>query len=464
VVLRPTYVTIAAAAVASAVTIGLALVPGPYFAYRSVGLHASLETAGAIIALIAATLVFGRFRETGRLNDLALVTALSVLAATNLFFAALPAALPAVFEPKFATWSAVIGGYLGSALLALAAIAPTARVRHPRSAVALTLFALFALLGIIAAIIAGLASELPAGIKPGFVSGELQLESHGAVFATQIAAAVLLGVAAIGFARKAAPGTDELLRWLAVAATLGAFARINFAVFPTLYSQWVSTGDILRLAFYAAILVGAEREIRAYQRRSAAVAVLEERRRIARDLHDGLAQELAFISAKTRHLGQHPTQTALVQIASAAERAMDESRRAIATLTRPLDEPFDVTLAATAEELSERLGAHLELDLARDIQLPAASREALLRIVREAMTNAGRHGHARSISLQLELVNDDRLQLRIVDDGIGFDLAEVEQQHGAFGLISMRERVQALGGEFHLLSKRGEGTSIEVVL
>jgi signal transduction histidine kinase len=440
----------------------MALVPGLHFAYRSVALHASLETAGAIIALIAATLVFGRFRETGRLTDLALVTALSVLAATNLFFAALPAALPDIFEHRFATWSAVVGALLGSALLALAAIAPASRVRHPRGAVAAALLALFALLGIVAAIIAGLASELPAGIRPGFVSGELQLESHAAVLATQIAAAVFLGLAAIGFARKAGAGTDELLRWLAVGATLGAFARINFALFPSLYSQWVSTGDVLRLAFYVAILVGAEREIRAYQRRSAAVAVLEERRRIARDLHDGLAQELAFISAKTRHLGEHPTHTALTQIASAAERAMDESRRAIATLTRPLDEPFDVALAATAEELSERLGAHLDLDLARDVHLPAESREALLRVVREAMTNAGRHGHASSIALQL--VDDGRLQLRIVDNGVGFDPADAEQQQGAFGLISMRERVQALGGEFRLRSKRGEGTKIEVVL
>jgi signal transduction histidine kinase len=319
-----------------------------------------------------------------------------------------------------------------------------------------------ALLGIIAAIIAGLASDLPAGVTPGFVSGELELEGHTAFVATQIAAAVLLGLAAIGFTLKASTRSDELIRWLAVGATLGAFARINFALFPSLYSQWVSTGDILRIAFYAVLLIGAEREIRAYQRRGAALAVLEERRRIARDLHDGLAHELAYISAQSRHLtGGEPT-TALSQIASAAERAMDESRRAIAALTQPLDEPFDVTLAATAEELSERLGARLELDLATGVHVSPANREALLRIVREAMTNAGRHGRASEIALRL--VNGGRLELRILDDGIGFDPEAAENQPGAFGLISMRERVQALGGEFRLLSKRGEGTCIEVIL
>ena len=461
-VLRPSFVTAITATLAAAITVLVALIPPLHFAYRSVSLHAALETAAAIIALIAATLVFGRFRESRRLNDLALVTALSVLGATNLFFAALPAAIPQIFEPRVATWSAVAGGILGSALLALAAFAPATPVRHPRGTVVAVFLSFGALLGIIAAIIAGLASDLPAGVTPAFVSGELELEGHAAFLATQIAAAVFLGLAAIGFTVKASTQSDELIRWLAVGATLGAFARINFALFPSLYSQWVSTGDILRIAFYALLLIGAEREIRAYQRRGAAVAVAEERRRIARDLHDGLAHELAFISAQSRHLTGGAPPTALVQIASAAERAMDESRLAIATLTRPLDEPFEVTLAATAEELSERLGARLELDLATEVHVSPANCEALLRIVREAMTNAGRHGRANEITLQL--VSGGRLQLRILDDGIGFDPEAAEKQHGAFGLISMRERVQALGGEFRLLSKRGEGTCIEVIL
>jgi signal transduction histidine kinase len=460
--LRPSFLTAITATLAAAITVVVALIPPLHFAYRSVSLHAALETAAAIIALIAATLVFGRFRERGRLNDLALVTALSVLGATNLFFAALPAAIPDIFEPRVATWSAVAGGILGSVLLALAAFAPATPVRHPRGTVVAVFLSFGALLGIIAGIIAGLASELPPGVRLGFVSGELQLEAHTAFLATQIAAAAFLGLAAIGFTRSATIRSDELIRWLAVGATVGAFARINFALFPSLYSQWVSTGDVLRIAFYALLLIGAEREIRACQRRGAAVAVLEERRRIARDLHDGLAHELAYISAQSRHLRGGTPSTALAQIASAAERAMDESRRAIAALTKPLDEPFDVTLAATAEELSERLGARLELDLATGVHVSPANREALLRIVREAMTNAGRHGRATEITLHL--VNSGRLQLRILDDGIGFDPEAAENQPGAFGLISMRERVHALGGEFQLLSKHGEGTCIEVTL
>jgi signal transduction histidine kinase len=460
--LRPPWLTGATALLGGVVTAVIALVPPLHFAYRSVSLHATIETAAAIGALLAASLVFGRFREHSRLNDLALVSALSVLAATNLFFAALPAAVPHEFPQTFSTWSAVVGGVVGSALLAVAAFVPERPVRHPRGSALVVFLTLGALLAIIGAIIAGFAAHLPSGIKQALPSGELQLEGHKAVIAAQVASAVWLGIAAVGFTRRARLPSDELLRWLAVGTTLGALALINYALFPSLYSQWVSTGDLFRMGFYVALLIGAEREIRIYQRRVAALAVLEERRRVARELHDGLAHELTFIAAQTRRLQEEPNVVPLRQIVAAAERAMDESRRAIAALTRPLDDPFDVALAATAEEVAFRVGARLELDLATDVEVLPEAREALLRIVREAITNAARHGRARSITVTL--ANGDGLRLRIVDNGIGFDPAAAKEQPGAFGLTSMRERVQALGGEFRLSSQPGAGTRIDVVL
>lgn len=460
-VLRPSFVTAITATLAAAITVLVALIPPLHFAYRSVSLHAALETAAAVIALLAATLVFGRFRESGRISDLALVSAFSVLAATNLVFAALPAAIPEVFDRTFATWSAVIGSVIGSGLLALAAFAPDVKARHPRSSAAIVFAVLSALLGLIAVILAGLVGDLPAGVEPGLAAGNVELDGHVAVVFAQIAAAVYLGIAAIGFTRKAQRQGDELLRWLAIAATLGLFARINFALFPSLYSQWVSTGDLLRFAFYVALLIGAEREIRFYQRRMAAIAVLEERRRIARELHDGLAHELAYIAQHSRVL-EEDRHAPFLQIAAAAERAMDESRRAIAALTRPLDEPFDVAVAATAEEVALRLGADLQLDLETDIQVDSDTREALLRVVREAMTNAARHGRAESITV--ELSNWSGLKLRVVDNGAGFDPGQQADRPGAFGLVSMRERVHALGGEFNVTSKPGAGTSIDIAL
>ncbi len=119
--------------------------------------------------------------------------------------------------------------------------------------------------------------------------------------------------------------------------------------------------------------------------------MLEERRRIARELHDGLAQELAFISTQSRLLRPAALEQSLT---SAADRALDESRRAIDALTRPLGEPVDVVVAKAAEEVATRVGARLTLDLQPGIATTHETREALRRIVREATVNATEHGHA----------------------------------------------------------------------
>src|SRR6185437_6972871 len=117
----------------------------------------------------------------------------------------------------------------------------------------------------------------------------------------------------------------------------------------------------------------------------AELAVLEERRRIARDLHDGLAQDLAFVVSRVRVLERDPgAPVRLDQVAGAAHRALDDSRAVIAALTRPLDEPLPAALARGAAEVAERLGAHAELALDDDVAVPPATREALVRIAREA--------------------------------------------------------------------------------
>lgn len=122
-------------------------------------------------------------------------------------------------------------------------------------------------------------------------------------------------------------------------------------------------GDVFRLVLYLVLLAGAAREIRAYWRSLADAAVLEERRRIARDLHNGMAQELAFIVMRSKQMLAAPADRAGVeQVAVAAQRALDESRRAIAALTRPLDEPVDGALTPVAEDERVRFDAAVEGD------------------------------------------------------------------------------------------------------
>ena len=94
------------------------------------------------------------------------------------------------------------------------------------------------------------------------------------------------------------------------------------------------------------------------------------------------------------------------------------------------------------------------------VALALERREALRRIVREATTNAARHGAATRVTISLESV-DSRLRLRICDDGCGFDAS---RDYPGFGLISMRERAASLGGTFQLSSKPGAGTTVVVRL
>ncbi|HEV3408069.1 MAG TPA: sensor histidine kinase [Gaiellaceae bacterium] len=278
----------------------------------------------------------------------------------------------------------------------------------------------------------------------------------------QLAAIVVFAVASAGFARRAAQTPDELTRWLAPASALAAFAALNYYLFPSVESARVSLGDALSVGFSLLVLVAVARETGASRREHAARAVLEERRRIARELHDGLAQELAFIAVRSRALADGTPGEPLREIASAAGRALDEARLAVSALTRPGPEPLEFALADAAEEVAHRAGAAVELDLAPGIAVLPDQRDALVRITREAIANAVRHGHAEKV--EVRLTNGAGIHLAIVDGGLGFDVAETERQALGFGLTSMKERARAIGGELSVSSAPGDGTRVEVSL
>src|SRR5918992_2534917 len=304
VVLRPTHLTIGTALLAGGFTLFTSVFPFVDFAYRSASAHVAVETTAALAALLVAYLVWGRFRQRRCTSDLLVVTAFAFLGVSNLFFAVLPAALPSVGAlDSFATWAQLSASLLGTIGLAASAfVAPHRRVLSRRIPLVVGLAGVLAL-AVTAAIVAALSGRLPVGIDPGATpeaSAWPHPRGNPAILGVQVAAALLFAAAAVGFTRRANRTRDELTRWLAVGATLGAFARVNYFLFPSLYTDWVYTGDLLRAAFYLVLVVGAAREIAAYQTRLALAAVTDERRRVARNLHDGLAQELNFIVAQLR--------------------------------------------------------------------------------------------------------------------------------------------------------------------
>ena len=458
--LRPRSVTLLAAVLAGGMTDLVLLVPSLHFAYRSVRLHSMLETAATLIALLTAFLLLGRLRQRRELPDLLLFLGLGVLASTNLLFAAIPAVIWAT-PHAFSTWTTLLGGGFGAALLAAAALAPGRRLRNYKRAMRSAALAAAATLAGAGIVVGVLVDRLPVGVDPALspVRANGLLVGNGVIVVTQMVIGVLFAIAAIGFTRRAERRGDDLLLWLGAGSAVGAFARVNYFIFPSLYSEWVYTGDVLRLSFYILLFVGAAREIGVYQHAFAQARVLDERRRIARDLHDGVAQELAFIAATTRELanGAGPQ---LAQVVNAAERGLDESRRAIVQLTQRLDEPFDVALIQTVEDVAQRLGTRVAVEAEPAPGLPPDRQEQLLRIVREAMTNAVRHGSASHVKVRFS--NGGVLRLRIEDDGIGFDPTSVHSR--GFGLVVMRERAKAIGGRFQIESAPVGGTQIEVTV
>jgi signal transduction histidine kinase len=268
-------------------------------------------------------------------------------------------------------------------------------------------------------------------------------------------------LAALGFARRYRLDNDELSGWLVLACIFSAAARINYSFHPSLYSSWVYPGDVFRLGFYLALLIGAAREIASYWTSVVAVASLEERRRLARDVHDGLAQEIAFIARNARLLREQGAEPQLVErILRGVARAQEESRRVVGALSANVDEPLEKALAVAARDAARRYGTAVDMDLANGIVLSPEEREAVVRIASEAVANAAEHSGAEVLSVYLERL-DAGMRLGIVDDGTGFD---DEQPRRGFGLVTMKDRADALGGKLRIDSRRGAGTKVELEL
>jgi signal transduction histidine kinase len=457
---------IGTAAAAATATLLITVLPFLDFAYRSPPLHVAIETAATIVGLIAAYLVLGRFNRSGSRADLLLVIAFALLATTNLCFSTIPA-LSGGPPGTFDTWTPVAGRLLGALGLALAAYAPPGPLRSPRRTLVLALGGSLLVLGLIAAGVALLGDVLPTGIDAGVSpegSTRPRVVGSPGLLSLQVVGMLLLTAAAAGFARKASRSGDQLMGWLAAACVLAAFARLNYFLFPSLYSEWVYTGDFLRLGSYLMLLAGALREIRAYQEQLAHAATLEERRRIARDLHDGVTQELAFISVEARRIATAAngapahTPARLDRLSAVADRALDESRHAIGALTNP-EESLVSAIDRAAEELSGRTGAKVKANVEPDLNVAPESRDSLVRIVREAASNAVRHGGASLV--EITLVVQDGIHLTIRDNGRGFD---GQAREGGFGLVSMTQRAERLGGELSIDGRSGEGTVVRARL
>jgi signal transduction histidine kinase len=438
------------------------IVGSPYvlFGYHNPSLHLVLNSVDACVALLVAYLLLGAFRRSRRLQDELLAHSFLLLALAGLVGMALPRLGPALGGPTtLGVWLPLELRVTGALLVVAAAMvgrriaarrASWWRRTVPAGTVVLVAVLLLA------------RDHLPVALSQSAPSSAQRpvVDGHPLLLAAQVLSALCFFVASVAFTRQARSRVGELTRWLGPACALAGFARVNYVLFPSLYSDWLYTGDLLRTASYMVLAVGAAREISRYWTAQADLAVLDDRRRLARELHDGLVQELVYIRSAAHSLPQEHGGLPQ-QIIGACDTALDEARSAIEALGRPSDEPLGFVLHRAARQVAERYdGRRIVVDLDDSVQVDQRQLHALVRITREAVSNALRHGQARSISIRLSRAGATR-RLMVEDDGCGFDASRLSESTG-YGMTSMRERAEALPGCFCVVAAPGKGAIVEV--
>jgi signal transduction histidine kinase len=186
----------------------------------------------------------------------------------------------------------------------------------------------------------------------------------------------------------------------------------------------------------------------------------EERRRIARELHDGVGQDLAGLVVGLEALERSPGTIEVAELKRLARSTAQQIRELIVDLRpRVLD---DLGLGAALRWLTQERHPNLqvELDVALDRQLPSPVETALFRIVQEALTNVDRHALAGAARLRVWTTNG-QIRAVVEDNGRGFD---PQREAGGFGIVGMRERAEQLGGRVQVTSDIAAGTRVEAVL
>lgn len=199
-------------------------------------------------------------------------------------------------------------------------------------------------------------------------------------------------------------------------------------------------------------------------------AILEERSRISREIHDTLAQGLTGIILQLEAadgLMADSTEELRRYVSRARELARStllETRHSIWDLRPAIMEHdnFQTALGKIAEQMLVNCPTRAEIQMPGTVTLPPFIEDSLIRITQEALWNIRKHASAKVVNIEIDL-KEDVVRLNIKDDGIGFDASSLSDV-GRFGLIGIRERIQKLNGNFTVRSLENEGTELMVVL
>ena len=439
-------------------------------------LAASVAAVAGVVGLVLLYLGVVRFLAFGRALDLFVGIAFGVLALANLAVRLATLAL----APD-ATWVAapllLFLRMMSALLLLVPLIRPGPAIeRGQRGPYALRVggaTALIALLGSAGLIAAG--DALPPPVEP---ATRQLLEADAIIFdvlpgqawwllVTNGVLSVLMLAAGLGYIWWAGNATEPYLGAVATALTLLSFAQLHTLLFPTVALDYISTAALLRLAAYLMVVVSLTAQV---GRDMVERAGHEERARLSRELHDGLMQHLSLLNlrlrrARSAHRSEADRARDLDAGVQVLEAAMLEARQVIvaersgvaswesfAEWVRAFAGTFETNHEVVVDVRAAATGPAVDVSLQADV----------LRIVHEACSNAVRHGAAGRIDVQV-VVDAGLVDLRIRDDGVGFDAARVQGRSG-LGLQSMRERTARWDGACSIDSAPGQGTVVHARL
>lgn len=455
----------------------------------------AIDTVATLVAVAVAVLGWIRYREAGDQAALWRGSALMVLGTMNALTAsATVIGVDAAFghsldaPGQLPLWMAVVTRATAAALLVVAGLAAISPRGSPHLRPALVLW-------LPAVVILGLFVVAAANqeVLPVLISGaglaSMSADPHAALpVGSAVRLAILQTAIAIGYLAAASlsyrayrahgRGTDATL---AVGLMVASFSQVLFAIHPAAFGSLVTSGDVLRVAFYLTLLATLAVEVRGDIRalRAANVelkrlgdaevarATAEERARLAREIHDGMSQELWYAKLKQGRLLGLPgvagdARELAEEVAGAIESALAEARQSIMALRPTEGRSFTEAVERYVADFSDRFGIATEVSCDAAAEGLAARPQAeLLRIMHEALSNVRKHADATLVRVDVA-PTDDGLRMTVTDNGRGF--APDAPGPSSYGLSSMRERAEIIGGRLSLDSRPQDGTRVIVNL